>query len=217
MANLCDWKRSELKLIKGMEKRNYQAGAVSKGFWFNEFRKYNHLLKEGYDEKTIKGLQKNENILLASSPAYGRQKLNEVARRTRALPQAVSQLFFSLNVSDQKIINLLGIMMTDRLFFDYLYESYRENIILGRKNFDDSGLRIFFKNKSDQSEKVAGFTDQTKKRLASSYKSYLKEANLIIEEGGLLVYNKVLLDLDLENRMKDPGLYPYLKALRGGD
>lgn len=199
-----------------MEKLNYRA-AVSNGFWFNEFRKYNHLLKEGYNEKKLRQLQKNENILLASSPAYGMQMLSELARRTRALPKELVELFFNLNVSDQKIINLLAIMMTDRLFFEYVYDLYRENTILGMKVFDDSQVRIFFKNKSEQSEKVAGFTDQTKKRLASAYKNYLKEANLIGQEDGLLVYNKVLLDLELEKRMKEASLYPYLKALTGED
>ena len=198
-----------------MEKLKYSAGNVSKGFWFNEFRKYNELLKEGKDEKEIRQLQKNENILLAPSTAYGIKKVGEVARRTKALPKNIIELFFKVNISDQKIINLLGIMMTDRLFFEYIYEIYRENLILGTKTFEDSNVRIFFNNKSDQSEKVAGFTEQAKRRLAGAYKTFLKEANLIIEEDGVLVYNKPLLDIELENILKQPDLYPYLKALMG--
>ena len=200
-----------------MQNLKYSAGAVSKGFWFKEFKKYNQLLIEGNTEKEIKELQEKENIFLAPSRAYGVKAVGEISRRIKALPESFPELFFKVSVSDQKLINLLAIMMTDRLFFEYIYEVYREDIILGLENFEDSNTRIFLKNKSDQSKKVAGFTEQTKKRLGGAYKTYLKEANLIIEEKEVLVYKKPLLDIQLESQMKTPILYPYLKALMGVD
>ena len=198
-----------------MRNLEYSAGAVSKGFWFQEFKKYNQLLKEEKTVAEIKELQERENILLAPSPSYGKKMIGEVSKRTKALPKEILRLFFSLNVADQKLINILGIMMTDRLFFEYMYEVYRDQLILGVKIFEDSNIRIFFKNKSEQSEKVAGFTEQTKRRLATAYKTYLKEANLIKEENNDLIYHKPIIDIKLEAQMKKPSLYPYLKALTG--
>lgn len=198
-----------------MRNLEYSAGAVSKGFWFQEFKKYNQLLKEEKTVAEIKELQERENILLAPSPSYGKKMIGEVSKRTKALPKEILRLFFNLNVADQKLINILGIMMTDRLFFEYMYEVYREQLILGAKIFEDSNIRIFFKNKSEQSKKVAGFTEQTKRRLATAYKTYLKEANLIKEENNHLIYHKPIIDIQLEAQMKKPSLYPYLKALTG--
>lgn len=198
-----------------MKNLNYSAGAVSKGFWFQEFKKYMLMLKEGISAAEIKNLQEKENVLLAPSTSYGEKMIGEVSKRAKALPKEIVELFFNLNVSDQKVINLLGIMMTDKLFFEYMYEVYREDIILGTKVFEDSNTRIFFKNKSEQSEKVAEYTEQTKKRLGTAYKTYLKEANLIVEENGVLIYHKPIIDLKLETEMKSPPLYPYLKALTG--
>lgn len=200
-----------------MEKLEYSAANVSKGFWFNEFRKYNELLKQGLTEKEIRQLQKEENVFLAPSVSYGTKKVGEVARRSRTLPSKIIELLFSVNVADQKIINLLGIMMTDRLFFEYIYEIYREKLIVGKDIFEDSEVRIFFKNKSEQSKKVASFSDSAKKRLAGSYKSYLKEANLLVERDGEQIIRKPLLDLNLENVLKVSSLYPYYKALQGVD
>lgn len=198
-----------------MKELEYSAANVSKGFWFNEFRKYNELIRDGMNEKEIRQLQKDENIFLAPSDSYGIKKVGEVARRTRTLPDQILDVLFKVNVADQKIINLLGIMMTDRLFFEYIYEIYRGNLILGTEIFEDSNVRVFFKNKSEQSERVANFSDAAKKRLAGAYKTFLKEANLLVEKDGDLFYNKPLLDLDLENILKEPKLYPYLKALQG--
>lgn len=200
-----------------MKKLEYSAANVSKGFWFNEFRKYNELIRQGKNEKEIRQLQKDKNILLAPSQSYGTKKVGEVARRTRSLPEAIIKIFFDVNITNQKLINLLGIMMTDRMFFEYIYEIYRENLILNTDVFQDSNVRVFFKNKAEQSDKVAGFTDQAIKRLAGAYKTYLKEANLLIEKDGDLLYNKLLLDIKLEKLLKEPEMYPYFKALQGVD
>lgn len=193
----------------------YSAGAVSKGFWFQEFKKYNNLLNQGLKDAEIKKMQEEENILLAPSDDYGKKMINEVSKRTRALPKEISNMFNNLPVSDQKILNILGLMMTDRLFFEYMFEVYREKILTGNLKFDDSDIRIFLKNKSEQSEKVAGFTSQTKKRLAGAFKTYLKEANLIVEDKNSLIVKKPILDINLENKMKSKDLYPYLRVFLG--
>lgn len=199
----------------GVNNLKYSAGAVSKGFWFQEFKKYNTLLNKGLKDAEIKIMQEEENILLAPSADYGKRMINEVSRRTRALPKEISTMFTSLPVSDQKILNILGIMMTDRLFFEYMYQVYREKIITGNLQFDNSDTRIFLKNKSEQSKKVANFTSQTKKRLAGAYRTYLKEANLIIEDKNSITIKKPILDINLENEMKNNDLYPYLRVFLG--
>lgn len=193
----------------------YSAGAVSKGFWFQEFKKYNLLLNKGLKDKEIKKMQEEENILLAPSKEYGEKMINEVSKRTRALSKEIYTMFSNLSVSDQKILNILGIMMTDRLFFEYMYEVYRDKIITGNLKFDDSDTRIFLKNKSEQSEKVSNYKSYTKKRLASTYKTYLKEANLIVEENNSLIVKKPILDINLEKAMRNERLYPYLRVFLG--
>jgi len=198
-----------------MQKLKYSAGAVSKGFWFQEFKKYIDELSKGKTEADIKKEQEEKNLFMAPSPSYGKKMINEMARRVNALPKDIIELFPKLNVSDQKLVNLLGIMMTDRLFFEFMYEVYREALLTGTKVFEDRAVRIFLKNKSEQSEKVAGYTEETKERLRVAYKTYLREANLLKDEGKYTVYQKPIMDVSLENRLKEPSLYPYLAAITG--
>lgn len=198
-----------------MQKLKYSAGAVSKGFWFQEFKKYIYELGKGKTESQIKKEQEENNIFMAPSPSYGKKMINEMARRVNALPKDIIELFPKLNVSDQKLVNLLGIMLTDRLFFEFMYEVYREALLTGTKVFEDRAVRIFLKNKSEQSEKVAGYTEETKERLRVAYKTYLREANLLKDEGKYTVYQKPIMDVSLENRLKEPSLYPYLAAITG--
>lgn len=198
-----------------MNNLGYSAGAVSKGFWFEEFKKYMQLLHDGKTKEEIKELQEKENIFLAPSKDYGKKIIGEMTKRTRAIHEEIIGIFFTLDVPNQKLVNLLGVMMTDRLFFEYIYEVYREDIILGTEKFEDSNTLIFFKNKSEQSDKVDGYTEQTKKRLGTAYKTYLKEANLVEEKDGLFIYRKPIMDLRLEEKLKTSSLYPYFKALSG--
>ena len=146
-----------------MQKLKYSAGAVSKGFWFQEFKKYIYELGKGKTESQIKKEQEENNIFMAPSPSYGKKMINEMARRVNALPKDIIELFPKLNVSDQKLVNLLGIMLTDRLFFEFMYEVYREALLTGTKVFEDRAVRIFLKNKSEQSEKVADTQKKLKK------------------------------------------------------
>ncbi len=201
-----------ISVVKSLK---YSAGAVSKGFWFQEFKKYNNLLAEGLKDGEIKRMQEEKNILLAPSDDYGKKMINEVSKRTRALPEEISNMFTSLPILDQKILNILGIMMTDRLFFEFMYEVYREKIIIGNLQFDDSDIRIFFKNKSEQNEKVADYKSYTKKRLAGAYKTYLNEAGLLVENNNISMVKKPILDIDLENEMRKNNLYPYLRIFLG--
>lgn len=198
-----------------MRQLEYSAGAVSKGFWFVEFKKYMNLLEQGKSYKEIKELQQDENFLMAPSVEYGKKMIGELKKRIMSTPKEVLDLFPNLDVSDQKIINLLGIMITDRLFFEFIFEVYRELLILGTKRFEDGQIRIFFNNKSEQSEKVAGYTVEVKKRLGTAYKNYIKEANLIKDEEGVIVCNKIIMDLRLEKIMQNMTLVSYFKAITG--
>lgn len=55
----------------------------------------------------------------------------------------------------------------------------REKLILGADTLTDSDIRIFFKDKSLQDERVAKWTAATLKRLGAYYKTMLCEAGLL--------------------------------------
>ena len=50
-------------------------------------------------------------------------------------------------------------MAHDTLFFDFVYEVVREKLILGVDELTDSDIRVFFKDKQTQSEKIAALQD----------------------------------------------------------
>lgn len=196
-----------------MNKGKYTADLVNKGFWFTEFRKTIELMNEGKTNAEIKMLQKTENVYLAPSEDTGRRMASTITKRIDQLPEEIVNQYFSYDMGTQRIVNLLATIKVNQLFFEFMYEIYREDRIIGKKELDDSSLRVFFKNKAAQHEKVATFTDATIKRLSGAYKTYLREAGLLEETTN--IYIPPVIDAQLEDILKTPEWEPYYKAIMG--
>lgn len=194
---------------------SYSADLVNKGFWFTEFKKTIELFNEDKSGSEIKTLQKEENVYLAPSADTGRRMASTLVKRVQTLPSEIVEHFLSFDIGTQKMINLLAIMENNRLFFEFMYEVYREERLIGKKELEDSSLRIFFKNKAQQNEKVASFTDATIKRLSGAYKTFLREAGFLEVEDNTSRYQTPVMDQGLEELLKNSEWQPYYKAIMG--
>ena len=198
-----------------MKRKEYSAGMVKLSFWFAEFRKVIELLSSGKTLPEIKQMNVQENIFSAPTQARAIQIFNTVSTRVKGLDSSFYAVFAKSDISTQKFIALIAVMQTDSLFFDFVYEVYREKLILGIDELADSDVGIFFKNKQLQSEKVAKWTDYTLKRLGTCYKTMLMEAGLIDQGTGTRKILKPILDKDLEECLKINGMETTLRALTG--
>lgn len=198
-----------------MKRKEYSAGMVKLSFWFAEFRKVIELLSSGKTLPEIKQMNVQENIFSAPTQARAIQIFNTVSTRVKGLDTSFYAVFAKSDISTQKFIALIAVMQTDSLFFDFVYEVYREKLILGIDELADSDVGIFFKNKQLQSEKVAKWTDYTLKRLGTCYKTMLMEAGLIDQGTGTRKILKPILDKALEECLKVNGMETTLRALTG--
>ena len=198
-----------------MKRKEYSAGMVKLSFWFAEFRKVLELLSSGKTLPEIKQMNVQGNIFSAPTQARAIQIFNTVSTRVKGLDSSFYAVFAKSDISTQKFIALIAVMQTDSLFFDFVYEVYREKLILGIDELADSDVGIFFKNKQLQSEKVAKWTDYTLKRLGTCYKTMLMESGLIDQGTGTRKILKPILDKDLEECLKINGMETTLRALTG--
>jgi hypothetical protein len=125
-------------------------------------------------------------------------------------------LFEQGDIATQKLIAIIAIMKSDGLFHDFMYEVFREKLIIGNCELADSDLRVFFKHKQLQSGKVANWTDYTLKRLGTCYKTMLMEAGLTEHSLGARKILKPLLDKSLEQALRANNMESILHALTGG-
>lgn len=161
-----------------MKEKTYSAGAVKLAFWFSEFRKEITLLSEGKTPNEIKKLCLEENFFGASTSARAKMIYLTVTARIQELNASIYPLFQTSDLATQKLINLTAIMAHDRLFFEFIYEVFKEKLLIGTEDLADSDYSIFFRSKQLQDQKAASWTEQTLQRLSRTYKSYLAESGL---------------------------------------
>ena len=200
-----------------MTRNDYSAGAVKMSFWFMEFKKMIPLLAEGKTFEEIKGLSESENIFGAPTKARAKQIYSTVSNRIKCLDPSIYALFMDSDLATQKMIALAGALAYDTMFFDFVYEIVREKMILGVNELTDADIRIFFKNKQAQDEKVAGWQDYTLHRLGACYKTQLFEAGMIdgnqrAESRKIL---KPILDIACEHLLEEYGFGVMIKTLSG--
>lgn len=198
-----------------MPRKEYSAGMVKLPFWFSEFKKMISLLNSGKTLSEIKSLNVKENIFSAPTEARAIQIFNTVSTRVKALDQGFYSLFEQSDVTNQKLIALIAVMESDSLFFDFMYEVYREKLIIGIDEISDSDISVFFKDKQIQNERVSKWTDYTLKRLGTIYRTVLMESGILERSTGSRKIMKPIIDRALEQKLKDCGMEMTLRALTG--
>ena len=198
-----------------MRSGNYSAGAVKHSFWFMEFRKVVSLRAEGKSWEEVKRLTEEENVFGAPTPARAKQIFNTVSARVKALDDSFYSTFIEEDLATQKLFALVAVMASDVLFAEFVYEVVREKMIIGINEYSPSDIRLFFKNKQEQSEKAAKWTDQTLERLGHSYRNFLMEAGVTDNGRETRKILKPLLVPEMERWLREQHMDYYLKALKG--
>lgn len=194
----------------------YSAGIMSQSFWFVEFKKYLKLVLEGYTPEQIKVMVIQENLFGSPNEYRAKRIFGYISSRASHIEEKGIELFFSSDLATQKLLNLVCIIRQDRLFFEFINEVYREKVIIGADALDISDANIFFRNKEVQSEKVAEWTDRTKKNVRNCYFNFMTDANLLTVVEKKRKITPPLLDIELERYLEANGEAFIAKAITGG-
>ena len=196
-----------------MEK--YSSGLVAESFWFIEFKMLIKLRYEGKSWDDIKALCLNENLLGISKEYRAKRIFGYLKNRIEVIDDGYLEIFMHTDLQTQKIINILASAKKNRLFFEFLYEVYREKVKLGALELTASDINIFFKNKQEQDEIMSKWTDVTLRRLRSTYMNFLVDAGLLTVSDKQRKITPPILDITLENFLKDTGEMQLIKAITG--
>jgi hypothetical protein len=137
------------------------------------------LLNEGKNIGEIRAFNEAENLFNAKTAYRSKTIFNAIAARIEAIPESLIELCGKTDVLTQKIIAVIAVMAAESLFFDFMYEVYREKLVMGDKIMTAGDFTLFFRNKQVQDGKVAAWTDITFNRLGRAYRNVLLYSNFI--------------------------------------
>lgn len=193
----------------------YSAASVKFLLWFVETRETLKLLKE-HDIEEVRNIVVDNNVYQQKSQGRLISEFGCIKKRIMAMPEDMKQFMITTDVNSAKIVALVAAMAADRLLFEFVYEIYREEVRLGGEKLKDSDINIFFKNKIDQSDVIAGWTDATIKKLKQTYTKFLIEAGLVSKlSTSEKRISKPYIDPELRNILINNNMELYLYALTG--
>lgn len=193
----------------------YSAGMVSRPFWYIESKKTAKYLIECKDAKEIKDIVVKENIYQVSSEHRATQVFNTVVRRISSLDDFLIKAIVNTDISTSKLVVLFSVMKTDRLFFEFMYEIFRDKLILGDFNLKDRDISNFFDTKKTQSEVISKWTEATTTKLKRCYARMLFEAGLINNSLGDRTITPVIMDYKVSSYLKEHNMSALLCAITG--
>jgi hypothetical protein len=125
-------------------------------------------------------------------------------------------IFIHSDVTTQKLINLITVMKTNRLFYEFVYEIYRKKLIVGDKSIGIKDVNIFFAQKESQNVNFASWNETTKKKLRSLFLNFLTESGLAqwSTDKKEREINRPFISIELENYLKNTNFSMY-KAIAG--
>ncbi|WP_404989134.1 DUF1819 family protein [Clostridium culturomicium] len=193
----------------------YKSTIKSRPYLYKETKKAAGLVNSGLDIDKIKEKSLEDNIFQLESEARKREVASIIAARLKTLDERVIYYIENSNVETSKILVLYAIMKTDRLFFEFINEVYKEKILLKDLFIRDKDFGAFFQNKREQSEIVASWTEDTLKKLKQVYIRVLFESGLIANQKGDKEIRVPIIEDAVKEHLYDLGDKVYINAILG--
>ncbi len=193
----------------------YSAGLVSKSFWYLESKKTAKHMLYGLNREQIRDLAIKDNIYQVESEYRAKRMSNAIYSRLTSLPEIILEDLVKSDIATSKILVLISIMKTDRLFFEFMHEVFRNNIILGNFSLNDRDINVFFEEKKSQSDIMAKWIDSTIRRMKSEYIRMLNEAGLLKVDSNKREIIIPFLDYRVKQHLLDNDMGPYVYAITG--
>lgn len=193
----------------------YKSTIKSRPYLYKETRKATTLIKQGVSLEEIKSKSLEENIFQLESETRKKEVASIIVARLKDLDKLIIEKIAEGNVETSKILVLYSIVKTDRLFFEFMNEVYKEKLLLRDLFLRDKDFNVFFQSKREQSEKVASWTEITFKKLKQVYVRILFECGLIENQKGDRKIKTPILESEVKEYLYKIGDKKYINSILG--
>lgn len=193
----------------------YTSILKSRPFLYLEIKKASQLKLQGLDKEEIKNKAIEENIFAVNTEARKREIASAVVNRIQELDDYTLDKIVNGSLQTSKQLAIYSILKTDRLFFEFMKEVYREKLLLKDFIITDKDFNVFFRRKAEQSEKIASWKDYTFYKLKQVYKRVLSEAGFIKNAKKEMEIIPQIIEEDVMKHLEDIGDIAYLEVMLG--
>lgn len=193
----------------------YTSVLKSRPYLYLELKKAIELVNTGGSIDDIRKYAIEDNIFAVNTEARKKEIASTVSNRIKVLDDYILKKIENGSLQTSKQLALYSILKTDRLFFEFMKEVYKEKLLLKDFTIVDKDFNTFFREKSEQSEQINGWKDYTFYKLKQVYKRILSEAGFIKSKGKEVQVVPQIIEEDLITHLKDIGDKEYLEIMLG--
>ena len=194
----------------------YRSTIKARSYLYLELKKASSLCLQGVALNDIRQKALDENIFSLNSENRIREIASTITERLEVLDEVLLNKLVKGNLETSKQIALYSILKTDRLFFEFMQEVYRDKYLVRDYLITDKDFAVFFHRKAEQSQQVAGWKDYTFYKLKQVYKRILTEAGFVKKSNKDIEITRPLMEEELVDYLNKKGDGIYLKAMLGG-
>ncbi|MBM7583927.1 hypothetical protein JOC86_000464 [Bacillus pakistanensis] len=160
----------------------YSAGFTSEGWFQNEINIVLPLKIKGLSKSEILERIIEQNLFQLRSESSIKKRFQMVYRRSETFNGELSKLYIDGSRLDQKALLLYSYLKCYRLPYEFFNEVILYNYRNSKLIIQNIDVEYFIERKEGESEKVAGWRPETKKRLRSSILMFFRESGMLKEE-----------------------------------
>ncbi|RKJ05439.1 DUF1819 family protein [bacterium D16-54] len=185
-------------------------------FWYKEMRLAVELIvKEKKTLADIRWLSEQTNLYNAASSSRANEIRVVIARRINAVNDNFLEFYHNQTMDVQKILTVIMIMLTDRTFFEFMNDVYKEKLIAGGTELHDSDILGYFHALQEKDVQAEKWTDEGMKKVRDNYKLILKDSGMTSHMGVVRKILKPIISAELKDFLQKEGLIQIYRILAG--
>ena len=188
----------------------YKTSIKGTSFWYNESIKTVKLMLKGLSKTEINTLTSNDNTYQVATRTRSKTISNTTYNRMSIYDNKLLEMFINADVTTSKIMVMISIIITDRLFYEYMYDVYREHRLLGDKQLTRLEMDKFMEQKKIESEKISKWSTEVIKRLERAYFTFMRESGLLTEDN---LINDIYIDYEVQRELEKEGFKEILDII----
>ncbi len=200
-----------------MNKKPYSSAIKKTPFKYIIAKKIAKLILNGLDRNEVLEKCYIDNYIEIDSVQRRKEITNVIFERLIQLDDYLLHQFYYGDVITSKFILVYAIAKCDSLFFEFLFEVYRDALLNDRKYISIDDFEAFFESKKESDTIVSEWGHFTIDQLSKGYRNILVESGLGYRVKRNIAVEKAMIHPEVQEYIRLINDKEYLQALLGED
>ena len=194
---------------------DYSAKLTAEPFMYNETKILAGYLLQGENADTLKKRNIEENLIKHKKIGSVKRVNSPIFRRLKIMNKEMLEEFVYSDIENSKYILLYTIMKTDKLVRDFLFEVYKDKLLMRKEYIEKFEIDNWYEEKCILSKTLRERTESTSAKLKQVIMKISQDSGLVIKEKDRFKIIRPLLKEKYISMLDKNGDIEYAKAIGG--